>query len=171
VSLRSFDVETTSAKGTRRLGARLARVVQPGDLVLLSGDLGAGKTTFVQGFASALGVEEQVTSPTFTILRPYACTASEALDRRIRTLLHADVYRLEHTGEMLDVAIHELIEDGAVALVEWGERAAPVIGREALVVVLNHADGDDDRMVTIEVPPSWEGRAGLADLAGSPAGS
>ena len=104
------------APGTRALAAALAPVCRPGDVLLLSGDLGAGKTTFAQGFAPALGVDEPVTSPTFTLVR----LRGRAGPTGVRTLLHADVYRLDHLGEIADLGLGQLVEDGAVALVEWG---------------------------------------------------
>ena len=120
---------TDSAGATRELAAALAPVCGPGDVLLLSGDLGAGKTTFAQGFGAALGIDEPVTSPTFTLVRQYEVTPGPA---GVRTLLHADVYRLEHLGEIADLGLGQLVEDGGVALVEWGDAAEPVLGAGAL---------------------------------------
>ena len=129
---------TTGSDGTRALAASLARVCRPGDVVLLVGGLGAGKTTFAQGFAAGLGVVGPVTSPTFTLVRQYPCEQGG-----IRQLLHADVYRLESTAEVADLGLAELVEDGAVALVEWGDVAAPTLGDSALTVTLRpEAPGD-----------------------------
>ena len=83
---------TKSAEDTKELAAAVAPLVRSGDIVLLAGDLGAGKTTFAQGFGRALGVQEQITSPTFTLMRPY--------EARLR-LLHCDVYRLDHLQDCL----------------------------------------------------------------------
>ena len=102
---------TTSAEGTRAVAATLAPLLQPGDVLLLSGDLGAGKTVFTQGLAAALGVTEPVTSPTFTLAQSY--------QGRMR-LHHLDVYRLENLGEVLDLDLPELLDDDAVVCVEWG---------------------------------------------------
>jgi tRNA threonylcarbamoyladenosine biosynthesis protein TsaE len=114
----------------KRLGAALARVLGPGDTVLLGGDLGAGKTTFTQGLASALGVSGPVTSPTFVLLHSYPTSAGWAL-------LHADVWRLDQLQEVIDLAIPELLEDGAVAVVEWGEQAAPALAADCLHVAID----------------------------------
>ena len=73
----------------------------------------------------------------------------------MRTFIHADLYRLEHTAEVVDLAIGELVEDGAVAVVEWGEVAEPVLGGDSLSVLLAQGDDDDERRVTITVPMSW----------------
>jgi tRNA threonylcarbamoyladenosine biosynthesis protein TsaE len=120
---------TTDVEGTRALAGALAGLCEPGDIVLLAGDLGAGKTAFAQGFGAALGVDEPITSPTFALLRQYSCGPGA-----IRTLLHADVYRLDHLQEIVDLGLGELVEDGAVAVVEWGDVAEPVLGSGSLTV-------------------------------------
>jgi tRNA threonylcarbamoyladenosine biosynthesis protein TsaE len=119
-------------------GEEFANVVEPGDIVLLSGSLGAGKTTFVKGVAKGLGVHERVTSPTFVMVREHRCTS-----RRITTLHHADVYRVESLDEVIDLALGELVEESAVAFVEWGELAATVFGRDVLTIdfVLDDIEG------------------------------
>lgn len=130
-----------SAEDTRRAGADFAAVVRPGDVVLLSGRLGAGKTTFVQGVAAGLGVAERVTSPTFTMVRQHRC----ANERGIATLHHADVYRVESVGEVADLDLGELVEESAVALVEWGDLAASVFGAQVLTVAfVLEGEGDDE---------------------------
>ena len=111
-------------------GEALAGALRPGDVVLLTGPLGAGKTTFAKGVAKGLGVRERVTSPTFTIVREHHCEN----DLGIETLHHCDVYRVESLDEVVDLAIGELVEESAVALVEWGELAAAVFGRDVLTI-------------------------------------
>src|SRR5271155_4465977 len=115
-------VAVGSPAATRDVAARLSRCCRSGDVVLLVGDLGAGKTAFAQGFAAALGVAGPVTSPTFTLVRQYACPPNPA---GIEQLVHADLYRLDTLVEVLDLALPELVDDAAVGLVEWGEVAAP----------------------------------------------
>lgn len=144
---------TKSADDTRELAAALANIVRPGDLVLLAGELGAGKTAFVQGLGRALGVEEPITSPTFTLMRDY---------RARIPLVHVDVYRLDHLQEVLDLGISELIDDEAVALIEWGDLAEPVLPADFLEVRLAYVDGgdDDERVIAFRlVGSSWAGRA------------
>lgn len=150
-------LSTDSAEATREAAAALAVLCVPGDVLLLSGDLGAGKTTFAQGFGRALGVEEQVTSPTFTLVRQYEVRDSP---NGVRNLLHADVYRLDRLGEIADLGLGELVEDGGVALVEWGEAAEPVLGRGALSLVLvADPDAESRRTVTVTAAgPSWADR-------------
>jgi tRNA threonylcarbamoyladenosine biosynthesis protein TsaE len=133
-----------SAEETKVAGAELAGLLLPGDVVLLSGQLGAGKTTFVQGVARGLGVSERVTSPTFTMVREHRCEN----DRGIATLHHADVYRVGSLAEVSDLALGELVEESAVALVEWGEIASSVFGRD--VVNVTFVLGEDDGR-TLEV--------------------
>ena len=118
------------ALDTEAAGEELAKVLRSGDIVLLSGQLGAGKTTFVKGVARGLGVTDRVTSPTFTMVRPHECHN----DQGISTLWHADVYRVESQGEVLDLALGELVEESGVALVEWGELASTLFGREVLTI-------------------------------------
>jgi tRNA threonylcarbamoyladenosine biosynthesis protein TsaE len=139
----------------------VAGLCVPGDVLLLVGDLGAGKTTFAQGFGSGLGVDEPVTSPTFTLVRQYPVGA----DGPIRTFLHADLYRLDHLHEIVDLGLGELLEDGAVALVEWGDVAEPVLGRGSLAVELAAGPDDTDRTVTVtSVGQEWSSRwAGLVE--------
>ncbi len=119
-----------SAEDTQGAGHAFARVLRPGDVVLLSGQLGNGKTTFAQGVARGLGVSERVTSPTFTMVRQHECVN----DLGITTLHHADVYRVESLVEVRDLALGELVEESAVALVEWGEIASTVFGRDVMIV-------------------------------------
>jgi tRNA threonylcarbamoyladenosine biosynthesis protein TsaE len=123
---------TGSPDETRALAAALAPLCRAGDVVLLVGDLGAGKTVFAQGFAAALGVDGPVTSPTFALVRQYRCGP----DRAVRTLIHADVYRTGSVAEVADLALAELVEEAAVAVVEWGDLAAPALGESALEVTL-----------------------------------
>ncbi len=147
----SFVAVTTSAARTRQLAAAVAGCCGPGDVVLLSGGLGAGKTVFAQGFAAALGVVGPVTSPTFTLVREYRCAAPARSGAGPQRLLHADVYRLETLDEVADLALGELVETGAVALVEWGDAAAPVLGTEALTVALERPPGAGEGVRRVRV--------------------
>jgi len=158
---------TADVEGTRSLAGAVAGLCVPGDIVLLAGDLGAGKTAFAQGFGAALGVDEPITSPTFALLRQYPCGPGP-----VRTLFHADVYRLDHLQEIVDLGLGELVEDGGVAVVEWGDVAEPVLGSGSLTVhiVAGTADADagtadpgaDEDLRSIAVAPIgtvWDGRS------------
>lgn len=137
------------------LGAALARLLRPGDTVLLGGDLGAGKTTFTQGLAAALGVAGPVTSPTFVLLHSYRTSAGW-------DLLHADVWRLEQLQEVIDLAIPELVEEGAAAVVEWGELAAPALAPDFLHVAIDFEVEGAGGGATGEVGGEASGEAGGA---------
>lgn len=157
----SLRLRTEDPEGTRALAGALAGQSRPGDLVLLVGGLGAGKTVFAQGFARGLGVDGPVTSPTFTLVRQYACAAAAP----VRQLVHADLFRLDHLAEVTDLALPELIEGQAVALVEWGDVGAPVLGDSALEVALRaeagpgRGDGAEPRTVELSARgPGWSDR-------------
>jgi tRNA threonylcarbamoyladenosine biosynthesis protein TsaE len=162
-----LEVTTGSVEETKSVAARLARLVRAGDVVLLVGDLGAGKTAFAQGFAAALGVAGPVTSPTFALVRQYRCRPGAP----VGTLLHADVYRTGSVAEVADLALAELVEEDAVAVVEWGDVAAPALGESALEVTLSVPDAEltlDRRIVTLRGHGTWAARVGeVADVLGS----
>jgi tRNA threonylcarbamoyl adenosine modification protein YjeE len=118
---------------TGRLGARIAGHLRVGDLVALSGDLGAGKTTLARAILTSLGVAENVPSPTFTLVQSYPAAAL--------TVSHYDLYRLKSPREMDELGLEEALEQGAV-LVEWPERAGARLPRDRLTVELSaHEDG------------------------------
>ena len=153
---------TASPLETRALAGRLARVCRSGDVVLLIGDLGVGKTVFAQGFAAALGVAGPVTSPTFALVRHYACAdGAGSQGTGVRHLIHADVYRTGSLDEVVDLALAELVEESAVALVEWGDLAAPALGPSALEVTLA-APGPRRRAGKAGGDAGGSGRLGLS---------
>lgn len=141
---------TTSADETMALAEAVGALLRPGDVVVLAGDLGSGKTTFAKGVGRALAVDEPIVSPTFTIVRQY--------DGRL-PLVHVDVYRLDHLQELHDLGLEELIDDEAVTLVEWGDAVAAYLPPDRLEVRLEAGAGDDDRAVTLAPQgPSWRAR-------------
>lgn len=146
-----IQARTTSVEDTRSLAAELAPLAKAGDLVLLAGDLGTGKTAFVQGFARGLGIIEPVTSPAFVLARAY--------DGRL-PLLHLDVYRLEHLQELHDLGISEMLDDGAVTVIEWGDVVASALPADFLEVRMVPGEGDDDRLLSFRwVGSNWPNRA------------
>ena len=148
---------TRSAADTVELGHALAELARPTDLVLLSGDLGAGKTTFCQGFGRGLGIDEQITSPTFTLVRSY----TGRLD-----LYHLDVYRLEQINEALDLGLSEMLDDDAVTLIEWGDTITRALPRDYLEVRITFGEGDEDRV--LELTPfgsRWQARMRAVGIA------
>jgi tRNA threonylcarbamoyladenosine biosynthesis protein TsaE len=143
----AIQVTTTSPDETRILGACLAPTLVPGDVISLSGDLGAGKTVFVQGLATALGVEAPVTSPTFTIVHEYEGRYP---------VTHMDVYRLDSFQEVLDLGFEELLDPGAILIVEWGEAVTPLFPRSYLEVEITQADVADHRLFVFRPrAPEW----------------
>ena len=123
---------TTSKEETARLGFLLAGLFEPGDVVLLQGDLGAGKTTFTGGVAKGLGIEEHVISPTFNIMKCY-------FDGRI-PLYHIDAYRLE--DQPIEIGLDEYIEGDGVCLIEWPAFIESLLPDDRLEITLRHAGGD-----------------------------
>jgi tRNA threonylcarbamoyladenosine biosynthesis protein TsaE len=158
------ETTTTSADATRALAGRLAPLCRGGDVVLLVGELGAGKTVFAQGFAAALGVAGPVTSPTFALVRHYRCNPPSP----VASLIHADVYRTGSLAEVVDLGLAELVEEDALALVEWGDLAAPALGQHALEVTLRLPDpvaAPGLRTITISGRGRWATRAGDVEAA------
>ena len=136
-------VRTDSVEATRALAGALAELAQGGDLLVLAGDLGAGKTAFSQGFGYGLGIDEQITSPTFTLARQY--------EGRLR-MHHLDVYRFDATSEIHDVGLAELLDDDdAVTLIEWGDAILPALPREFLELRFTLGEGDDDRDIEVRI--------------------
>ena len=156
---------TTAAPAqTRELASRVAAICRAGDVVLLVGDLGAGKTVFAQGFAAGLGVSGPVTSPTFALVRHYRAGPGAPVGQ----LIHADVYRTGSVAEVADLALAELVEEDAVAVVEWGDLAVPAFGDSTLEITLVAPDAAGDptaREVTITGRGSWVPRAAEVDAA------
>jgi tRNA threonylcarbamoyladenosine biosynthesis protein TsaE len=132
---------------TAELGAALAQVAAAGDVITLSGPLGVGKTALARGFIAALGHEGDVPSPSFAIVQPY-----DDVDPQV---WHVDLYRIEVPSEIEELGLDAA--DDAVLLVEWPERAGTGTWAEALRLSLDFAR-DGERILTAEVPPSWEGR-------------
>jgi tRNA threonylcarbamoyladenosine biosynthesis protein TsaE len=137
---------TASPEETRAMGRALAGFLGPRDVVSLTGDLGAGKTTFVQGVAEGLNVTERVLSPTFTLVRRYRGTLP---------VYHLDVYRLERLQEALDVGLDEILDEGAVVFIEWGDAIDPLLPPERLQIELTVPPEGDRRQLEL----TWFGRS------------
>lgn len=133
---------THSPAETRSLGGRFVRALRPGEVVLLCGDLGAGKTCFVQGMLEGLGFEEAATSPTYTYVREHSTSPP---------LAHADLYRMESPEAIHSLGLEECMESGMLLAVEWGERAADFWPPDAWRVELTLVPGDDQsRLVRVK---------------------
>lgn len=149
-------LRTETADDTRALGSRVAALLRAGDLVVLSGDLGAGKTTFTQGLGAALGVRGDVTSPTFVISRVHPSVVGGP------ALVHVDAYRLGGVAELDDLDLDTSLED-AVTVVEWGTGVAEGLAENRLEIEIlrphgEAADDSETRSVRVAaVGPRWAG--------------
>lgn len=128
-----------SPETTKRVATCIARHARPGTVIALRGDLGTGKTCFVQGLAQVLAREEDVHSPTFTIVNEYGDGPA---------LYHIDLYRLESDEAIRDLALEEIFEAGAVVAIEWAERAEPILPQQRVDIRLEHAN--TGRTITIQ---------------------
>jgi tRNA threonylcarbamoyladenosine biosynthesis protein TsaE len=141
----ALDIISHSPDQTRQIGARLGQLARPGDLILLSGQLGAGKTAFVQGLAKGLGVEGYVQSPTFALAHEYSghLPSGEPVE-----LYHLDFYRLEGAEDLLSFGYEEYLDaPHAVAAIEWPERLALAMPESYLLVSLEHIADTKRRLI------------------------
>lgn len=139
-ALAEVGLATASPRETQGLGARLGRLARPGDLFLLVGPLGAGKTCLVQGLARGLGVRDYVTSPTFTIIREY--------QGRI-PLYHVDCFRIEGPLETMELGLDDYLGGQGLCVVEWADRVLDALPSEHLLVILEYR-GDRERALRME---------------------
>lgn len=153
------EVELASEEATARVGEGIARHLAPGDLVLLEGELGAGKTTMARALVHGLGVAEDthVTSPTFALVHEYSGRCP---------ILHADLYRLGDPRELEELGLLERIGADAIVLVEWGERFVGTLGAPTLVLRLAHGADERVRKLVLEASDlarfsTFPGRDGL----------
>ena len=151
-----LHLRASSTADTHAVAAAVAAVSRSGDVIVLAGEMGAGKTAFAQGFGAALGIGEPITSPTFTLVHSYDLDGAV---RGIRAMHHADLYRLDRTSEVADLALGELAEFGGVVLVEWGDVLEGVFG-DHLTIHLDQDPDDDTDELALD-------RARIIDVAGT----
>jgi tRNA threonylcarbamoyladenosine biosynthesis protein TsaE len=152
-----MTIRTGSPDATRAVAAAIGSLLEPGDVVSLVGDLGAGKTAFAQGLAHGLGVAGPVTSPTFTIVQEYEGRLSVA---------HVDVYRLDTLQDLYDLGWDELIDDGRVTIVEWGDLIAHALPADHLVVRIDPGAADTERVLELSFHGArWQGRQAAIEQA------
>jgi tRNA threonylcarbamoyladenosine biosynthesis protein TsaE len=148
-----IELTVPHALDMKALGEVIGSMLEPGDVVSLTGDLGAGKTTLVQGAALGLGVTgQQVLSPTFTLVREY---------RGKHPVYHLDVYRLERIQDVIDLGFEEILDPDGVTFVEWGDAIEGLLPESYLEVELWTRIEDEGRMVVLSAPgdswaPRWE---------------
>jgi tRNA threonylcarbamoyladenosine biosynthesis protein TsaE len=135
---------------TMAVGEAVASLLREGDAIALTGELGAGKTTFVRGAARALGFDGAVASPTFTLVREY--------QGRVR-VYHVDMYRLERVQDVLDLGLDEMVAEGGVLLVEWGDAVEGLLPDDHLLAEITLMGGRDARRIVVTgMGPSWATR-------------
>ena len=137
-----MEIITHSPEETRALGERLAGAIGPGTVVAFTGDLGAGKTAFISGMARGLGIEERVTSPTFTIVNEY--------EGGRLPLFHFDMYRLGSADELFHIGWEDYLARGGVCAVEWSENVAEAIEDDAVRVDIARGEDENSRVIHIE---------------------
>ena len=147
----SFEVN--SVEETWELARKLAAELKPGDVICLEGDLGAGKTTFTQGLAAALGVPGRVNSPTFCIVQEHRASSiphPSSLIPHPSYLVHMDLYRLHDEDDVIAVGWEDYLAQGAILVVEWPDRAGSLIPSDARHIVFTHLDGEESRRIVFQ---------------------
>ncbi len=159
-------LHAATAAETEAIGAALAPTLRRRDVVMLTGELGAGKTTLVRGLAAGVGATEHVASPTFTLVREYVTGSLP--------IAHVDVYRLMRMQDVVDLALDELVDGEAVVVIEWGDAVEALLPPDRLRIELAAIDptgGREDRSLEVDaIGPSWDARAGLLEEALGPWG-
>lgn len=153
----SMPTHTThSAEETMLLGKQVAQTAEPGTIICLHGDLGAGKTTFTKGLAQGLGITSDIKSPTFTLMNIYEITPqtgsrSQREKLKIENLIHIDTYRLKNEHELLEIGIEDYLgEPGTLTLVEWPEKLPTLLQNKKVVnITINHLT-ENSREVIID---------------------
>jgi tRNA threonylcarbamoyladenosine biosynthesis protein TsaE len=142
-------VDLPNEAATAAFAARISALAARGDIIALKGDLGAGKTTFARGFIRARGCEEEVPSPTFTLVQVYELTAAE--------IWHFDLYRLKSPEEAWELDIEEAFAEG-ISLIEWPERLGPLLPRRRLEIEFLFGDQPEARRAVLDAGESWQKR-------------
>lgn len=139
--MQNYNFKTNSEDETMKLGEKLAKLCAPKDTIILSGELGAGKTKFTEGFLKYFGLEDEISSPTFTIVNEYT--------KNDINIYHFDVYRLEDSSEFYEIGGDEYFENG-ICLIEWGELIDDVIPKDHLKIKISKSDENDNvRIINI----------------------
>ena len=145
-----LELTAGAPEDTMAVGEAVASLLREGDAIALTGELGAGKTTFVRGAARALGFDGPVASPTFTLVREY--------QGRVR-IYHVDVYRLERMQDVLDLGLDEMVAEDGVLLVEWGDAVEGLLPDDHLLAEITLMGGEDARRIVVTGKgPSWATR-------------
>jgi len=139
------EIITKSSIQTQELGEFLVKGLKGGGIVCLEGDLGGGKTTFVQGLARGLGISQRITSPTFVLMKRFAIS-----DKRFTSLYHIDCYRMKNPRELLELGFKEILEDkNALVVIEWADRIRGILPKERITIKFEVID-EKKRKITFE---------------------
>ncbi len=146
-----MEILTKSPEGTKKLGKKIAANLAGGEIFALSGDLGSGKTTFIQGFAKALGINQRVLSPTFIILRKYVIKPQDRKNLNVTKLYHLDLYRLEGAieSQIKELGLFDFWEeDDAVTIIEWADKATGIYPKRTVDISFEYLSGNK-RKITL----------------------
>lgn len=149
------EIITRSAAETKKVAALLAREIQKqhfgtAQVIALSGNLGAGKTTFVQGFAEAFGIKEKILSPTFVLMKIYALSRRVARREFSRHFAHIDCYRMDSYQDLAHLGFAELLRDrDTVIILEWAERVKKILPKNTLWIFLKHGKNSEERVIVV----------------------
>lgn len=140
-----MEIVTKSAKETQRAGELLVRDLKGRDLVCLEGELGSGKTTFVQGLAKGLGIKKRITSPTFVLMKRFAIS-----NKQFANFYHIDCYRIKNPQELLDLGFKEILEEeNTLVVIEWADRIRKILPKKRLTIKFEFID-EKTRKITIK---------------------
>lgn len=140
---------TKSQPETKLIGKKLAAKLKGGDILLLSGDLGAGKTSLVKGIAKGLGIKKELTSPTFTLMNLYEVQSQKS---RVKSLVHIDTYRLKDEKELIEIGAEDYLgKPDTICAIEWPEKIANLLkGRKIITISMEHSDKPHHRKILVK---------------------
>jgi len=139
-----------SIQEINKFAAGIAKKARPGQVLALVGDLGSGKTTFVKGFAKALGVKESIQSPTFILMRPYNYKKTKKQKNK-KIFLHVDAYRVSSADELMDIGINEYLDSGAIVAIEWADKIKKILPPGRTVwIKFKLGDSPNERIVEVK---------------------
>ncbi len=136
-----LEIDSQSPEETHDIGFKIGKKLKPGDIICLNGDLGAGKTTITKAIAEALGIEENITSPSFTIVNEYYGDVN---------LYHFDVYRIDDIEEMYDIGYEEYFYSDGICVIEWSNMIEDILPKERLELNLYNTSDSDSRKIEIK---------------------
>jgi len=143
----SLNFHTSSAEETIELGKKIGSLLQKGDIIAMQGTLAAGKTTITKGIAQALGIKDEITSPTFCLISEYEGKMP---------LYHMDVYRLEGGEDFINLGVEDLMYGNGVSLIEWSEKVMDELPKKTIILKIEPIEGTTERNITLENWPYGE---------------